>query len=475
MTGTVCNPELFQFPAVKKRRVTGSFTGGDVTSDGGLPLLRQLDRRLGLTKAMAQALPDPRDLALIEHSQHALLRQRIYGLCHGYEDLNDHDTLRLDPVWQTAVEQIKPLASSPTLCRLENRADRAAAWALHGILVDQFIASFRTPPTELILDFDATDDRVHGRQEGAHFHGYYGDYCFLPLYVFCGEQLLVAYLRPGNSGAARHAWAVLKLLVQRLRQAWPQVKIIFRGDSGFCRWRLLRWCEQHDVHYLVGLAQNPRLLAAAQSLMTSAAQAFNTRQEKQRHFGEVQYAAAIWDTERRVIYCEGRTHRQGQQTALPGHQPHRARAGTLRRSLLRAGRDGEPDQGAAVGFVCRPDQLPRLVGQPVPAVAVELRLCAAGTLARPRSGWNRTGAGAGRDDPLAFRFQTNFDVEVGVSWRNQRAITSEATPDCSKCFAVPWRNVRGGDAPILQRGFLCRWLQAVMAGPRAARCGTLSN
>ena len=254
---TVCNPELFRFPAVKKRQVAASFSGGDVTSDGGLPLLRQLDRRLGLTKAMAQALPDPRDPALIEHSQHSLLRQRIYGLCHGYEDLNDHDTLRLDPVWQTAVEQIKPLASSPTLCRLENRADRAAAWALHAILVDQFIASFRTPPSELILDFDATDDRVHGRQEGAHFHGYYGDYCFLPLYVFCGEQLLVAYLRPGNSGAARHAWAVLKLLVQRLRQAWPPVKIIFRGDSGFCRWRMLRWCEQHDVHYLVGLAQNP--------------------------------------------------------------------------------------------------------------------------------------------------------------------------------------------------------------------------
>lgn len=300
-TGTVCNPELFQFPAVKKRLVAASFTGGDVTSDGGLPLLRQLDRRLGLTKAIAQVLPDPRDPALIEHSQHSLLRQRIYGLCHGYEGLNDHDALRHDPAWQTAVEQLKPLASSPTLCRLENRADRAAARALHRVLVDQFIASFRTAPTELILDFDATDDRVHGRQEGAHFHGYYGDYCFLPLYVFCGEQLLVAYLRPGNSGAARHAWAVLKLLVQRLRQAWPQVKIIFRGDSGFCRWRLLRWCENHGVHYLVGLAQNPRLLALAKPLMTSAEQTFQTTQEKQRHFGEIPYAAATWDQARRVI------------------------------------------------------------------------------------------------------------------------------------------------------------------------------
>jgi hypothetical protein len=300
-TGTVCNPELFQFPAVKKRTVAASFSGGDVTSDGGLPLLRQLDRRLGLTKAIAQALPDPRDPALIEHSQQTLLRQRIYGLCHGCEDLNDHDTLRQDPAWQTAVEQIKPLASSPTLCRLEQRADRAAAWALHEILVDQFIASFRTPPDGLILDFDATDDRVHGRQEGAHFHGYYGDYCFLPLYVFCGEQLLVSYLRPGNSGAARHAWAILKFLVQRLRQAWPQVKILFRGDSGFCRWRMLRWCENHNVHYLVGLAQNSRLLALAQPLMTQAEQTFKTSQEKQRHFGNIQYAAATWDRERLVI------------------------------------------------------------------------------------------------------------------------------------------------------------------------------
>lgn len=189
---TVCNPELFRFPAVKKRQVAARFSGGDVTRDGGLPLRRQLDRRLGLTKAIAQVLPDPRAPALIEHAQPALLRQRLYGRCHGYADLNDHDTLRLAPVWQTAVEQIQPLAASPPLCRLEQRADRAAAWTLHGMLVDQFIASLRTPPTELILDFDAPDDRVHGRQEGAHFHGDDGDDCFLPLDVFCGEPLLVA-------------------------------------------------------------------------------------------------------------------------------------------------------------------------------------------------------------------------------------------------------------------------------------------
>lgn len=299
--GTVCNPELFAFPAVKKRALTASFTGGDVSSDGGLPLLRQVDRRLGLTRALAQVLPDPRDRDRIEHSRVSLVRQRIYGLAAGYEDLNDHDTLRHDLVWQTAVERDRPLASSPTLCRLDNRANRAAAWAMHAVIVDQFIASFAAPPAELVLDFDATDERVHGRQAGAHFHGYYGGYCFLPLYVFCGEQLLVSYLRPGNSDAARHAWAILKLLVRRLRQAWPQVKIIFRGDSGFCRWRLLRWCEDHEVKYIAGLAKNARLLAQAQPFITQAQSDFAAQQEKQRQFGEVQYAAESWDRPRRVL------------------------------------------------------------------------------------------------------------------------------------------------------------------------------
>jgi hypothetical protein len=300
-TETVCNPELFQFPAVKKRTVSASFTGGDVTSDGGITLLRQIDRRLGLTKALAKELRDPRAPERIEHPLLALVRQRVYGLAQGYEDLNDHDTLRHDLAWQTAVERDRPLASSPTLCRLENRADRQVAWAVHAVIVEQFIASFARPPTELILDFDGTDDPVHGRQAGGFFHGYYGDYCFLPLYVFCGEQLLVAYLRPGNSDAARHAWAILKRLVARLRQVWPQVKLTFRGDSGFCRWRLLRWCEDHDVKYVVGLAKNARLLAAARPLIEQAQAGFQKEHQKQRVFGEVQYAAQSWERERRVL------------------------------------------------------------------------------------------------------------------------------------------------------------------------------
>jgi len=298
---TDCTQELFQFPSFDRRKIEASFTGGDVSSDGGVLLLRQADRRLGLVAALDRVLPDPRNPHFIIHRQVDLLRQRIFGLALGYEDLNDHTTLRRDPAWQTALERDEELASSPTLCRLENRVQRQAVVAFHRVLVEKFIASFDQAPTELILDFDATDDRVHGQQEGRAFHGYYGDWCFLPLYVFCGEQLLVSYLRPSNLDAAKHSWAILKLLVQRLRQQWPEVKIIFRGDSGFCRWKMLRWCERHEVKYLVGLAQNARLKAMLQPLMTQAEVEHQSTKEKVRLFSDLDYAAGTWDVSRRVI------------------------------------------------------------------------------------------------------------------------------------------------------------------------------
>ena len=296
-----CTEELFHFPSFDRRKIEASFAGGDVSSDGGLMLLREADRRLGLTAAFDAALPDPRHPVFITHDQVTLLRQRIYGLALGYEDLNDHDTLRQDVVWQSAVERDTALGSSPTLCRLENRASRQSAVAMHRVLVEQFIASFVEAPTELVLDFDATDDRVHGQQEGRAYHAYYGDWCFLPLYVFCGEQLLVSYLRPSNQDAARHAWAVLKLLVTRLRQAWPQVKIVVRADSGFCRWKMLRWCDRHEVHYLIGLAKNERLLKLAEPLLADAATAHAACGEKQRLFQWLQYGAKTWDRERAII------------------------------------------------------------------------------------------------------------------------------------------------------------------------------
>jgi hypothetical protein len=222
-------------------------------------------------------------------------------LALGHEDVNDHELLRHDPALQTAVERDRPLASSATLCRWENGADRQMAWEIHEVMIDQFIASYECAPKRLILDFDATDDRVHGNQEGRFYHGYYNDYCFLPLYVFCGGQLLVSYLRPSGADPAKHTWAILSLLFKRLRQAWPQVEIVFRGDSQFCRWRLMAWCERHGVKYIIGLAKNSRLKELAADLIARAQSLFEASGEKQRIFGEVSYAASTWDKKRRVI------------------------------------------------------------------------------------------------------------------------------------------------------------------------------
>ncbi len=231
----------------------------------------------------------------------AIVRQRVYGLALGYEDLNDHDELRGDLALQTAVDKDRVLASASTLCRFENRAGRQEAVRLHEVLVQQFIDSYKHPPRRLVLDFDATDDRVHGQQQGRFYHGYYDAYCFLPLYVFCGDRLLVSYLRKSKIDGAKHAWAILALLVKRLRRAWPKVKIVFRGDSGFCRWRMLRWCDRHDVGYIVGIARNTRLNALAQPLLNQAQDAFERTGDKQRQFGEFRYAANTWDQPRRVI------------------------------------------------------------------------------------------------------------------------------------------------------------------------------
>lgn len=298
---TNCTQESFDFPACQRRKVEAAFCGGEVSSDGGILLLRQVDRRLRLTEAIAKALGDTRRLASCLHDVRSLLKQRIYGLALGYEDLNDHQALREDPALQTAVERAKRLASSSTLCRFENRADRQATLRIHEVLLEQFIGSFKRAPQELVLDFDATDDPVHGKQEGRFFHGYYDQYCFLPLYVFCGEQLLVSYLRPSNIDPARHAWAVLALLVKRLRRVWPQVKIIFRGDAGFCRWRMLAWCEHHEVGYIVGIAKNERLNALAAPYLAEAEQAFKMSGEGQRRFADLSYAAHSWDQPRRVL------------------------------------------------------------------------------------------------------------------------------------------------------------------------------
>lgn len=298
---TECKQIAFDFPTCKSRKIQVDFNGGEVTSDAGVLLVRQADRKLKLTEELHQRLNDPRRQASCDHRQIELLRQRIYALALGYEDLNDHETLRKDVALQTAAQADQELASASTLCRWENRADRETAWVIAEWMVERFIRSYKKAPEVLILDFDATDDLVHGKQEGRFFHGYYDHYCFLPLYVFCGEQLLASYLRPSNIDGARHAWAVLALLVKRMRKAWPKVKIIFRGDSGFCRWRMLRWCENHGVYYIVGLAKNLRLNEMAKPLLDRASRQYEQTGEKQRLFGEIHYAALTWDRARRVI------------------------------------------------------------------------------------------------------------------------------------------------------------------------------
>jgi hypothetical protein len=292
---------MIDFGRLGRRQVEGRFDGGSMTSDAGVMLLSATDRKIGLTAAAARCIADPRNPLLITHGVRDMLRQRVYGLALGWEDLNDHKALRCDVAMQTAVGVDREVASAPTLCRLEKWADRATAVRLSELLVEQFIASFEQAPEELVLDFDATDNPLHGQQEGRFFHGYYDCYCYLPLYVFCGQQLLCAYLRPSRIDAARHAAAILKLLVRRLRQAWPQVRIVFRGDSGFCRQRIINWCERAGVHYIIGLARNARLEATVEYAQLALRDAYERTGAKQRLVDEFSYAAQSWPRERRVI------------------------------------------------------------------------------------------------------------------------------------------------------------------------------
>ena len=296
-----CTDGRIDFGRFGRRVVEADFSGGDLSSDGGLLLLRQVDQHLGLSRAAAAAIPDPRDPERIEHRLRDLLAQRLYALCCGYEDLNDHQVLRGDVLLQTAVGRDQALASAPTFSRLENRATRAQAWALHRVLLEQFVASFQQAPKELVLDVDASDVPLHGNQELAQFHAYYDSHCYLPLYVFCGQAMLACLLRPSQIDAARHAPAVIKLLVTELRRRWPKTRFIVRGDSGFCRRRLLQWCERSGVGYVIGLARNARLHAAVELAEASLAEAYAASGTKQRLIGEFAYAAKSWGRERRVI------------------------------------------------------------------------------------------------------------------------------------------------------------------------------
>jgi hypothetical protein len=298
---TDCNLNSIHFSPLNSKKIEASFTGGDISSDGGLMLLREVDKKLGLTKRFSQAFNDQRHPGYVLHNSHDLLKQRVYALAAGYEDVNDHDFLRHDLCFQTAIGREVNLASSSTLSRFENAVDRRALVEMNKLLVEHFIENQTKPPTEITLDFDPTDHRIYGKQEGRHYHGYYREHCFLPLHVFSGDYLLVSMLRPSNIDGAKYSGAILRLLVKRFRQTWPNVKIVFRGDCAFGRKRLLYWMEHNNVEYVVGLSGNKRLQVQAKDLLQKVEIQFERSHEDQRLFTEFRYAAGSWKTERRVI------------------------------------------------------------------------------------------------------------------------------------------------------------------------------
>ncbi len=298
---TNCTPTRLQFSSLHRKKIVADFSGGHITSDAGLLLLREVDKRLQLTQQLSKVIRDDRHAGYVVHSVEAMLKQRVYAIAAGYEDVNDHDQLRQDLCFQTAVGRDVPLASSATLSRFENSMDRSSLVEMSQLLVEHFIKQQTTPPKELVLDFDPTDNEIYGHQQGRHYHGYYQHYCFLPLHVFCGDHLLVSLLRPSNIDGAKYAGAIVRLLVKRLRQAWPDVNIIFRGDCAFARKRILYWCEQNKVNYVVGMAGNSRLQHLVKPLVEQAEKQYTATQETQRLFTDFMYRADSWQQPRRVI------------------------------------------------------------------------------------------------------------------------------------------------------------------------------
>jgi hypothetical protein len=314
---TECTQSGFGFEASGSREIVARFDGGTISSDGGAFLLRQTDKRLNLLPRLAECFLDDRNQDLIEHSVLEMVSQRIYGLALGYEDLNDHEQLRTDPVFGILAgreELDEPLAGKSTLNRMElgagtkDRYKKITFWkdGLDELLVKVFLESHEDPPAEIILDVDTTDLPLHGKQEGRFFHGYYDNYCYLPLYIFCGDQVLCARLREANHDAAFGSLQEIQRIVAQIRMAWPAVKIILRGDSGFCRNALMSWCENHGVDFVLGLARNQRLRKIIGAEMHEATEQWSQTGKPARVFSEFDYQTKKtakkggWDRPRRV-------------------------------------------------------------------------------------------------------------------------------------------------------------------------------
>lgn len=314
---TECSADLFGFAPVAGRSVIASFDGGAMTSDAGALLLGAANKVLGLARRLAACFKDSRDPAYIEHTVETLVMQRITGIALGYEDLNDHDHLRHDPVMAVLVGKLEasrstcaPLAGKSTLNRLERsksvptRYNKIAAdtQAIERLFVDLFLDAHAKAPSQITLDLDATDDPLHGHQEGRFFHGYYDSYCYLPLYIFCGRHLLAAKLRRSNIDAAAGATEEIARIVGQIRARWPRVRILLRADSGFCRETLMAWCEAHRVDYVFGLARNERLAAETEAEMAAARDEAERRGKPARRFKDFRWSTLnSWSRTRRVI------------------------------------------------------------------------------------------------------------------------------------------------------------------------------
>jgi hypothetical protein len=315
---TECSQDSFDFESLGSRKVTAAFDGGAITSNAGALLLREADRSIGLSRQVAACFKDGRRQDRIEHTVETLVAQRIHGIALGYEDLNDHDELRHDPVLgllSNTLEARRPgfavLAGKATLNRLEHapkaEGDRYCKLsvdeeAMQRLFVSLFLEGWATPPKRIVLDLDATDDPIHGGQEGRFFHGYYQCYCYLPLYIFCGRELLLAKLRPANIDAAAGAKDEIASMVAQIRQSWPDVEIWLRADSGFCREELMAWCENNGVEYVFGLARNKRLEAEIAEELAEAAARAKESGGAARMFKELRYQTLkSWSCERRVV------------------------------------------------------------------------------------------------------------------------------------------------------------------------------
>lgn len=313
---TDCTSKQVEFGDARGRKLVATFDAAHISSDGGLGLLHKVDRQFGVLKRFARCFLDHRAPELVRHPLEQLLRQRVFGITCGYEDLIDHATLRSDPLLAAVVGKAEPselLASPSTLNRLElTPADATAAAryrkvvyqgeAIADLFVDLFLDAHKSPPSELVLDLDATDDPIHGTQEGRFFHGYYGNYCYLPLYIFAGDFLLCAKLRTSDIDGAAGSLEEVQRIVARIRARWPKTKLIIRADSGFARDELMTWCEENRVHYVLGLARNSRLEEMIACALADVKAMSERTGEAARLFRELRYQTLdSWTRERRVV------------------------------------------------------------------------------------------------------------------------------------------------------------------------------